>query len=207
MLQTALILFLESSVNKILATDSATLSALEKLSGKVFEFKITDAPIHLYLFPHASGIELQRSFENPSDTCLTGSIAQFRLLATAQDKSSQLFGNGVMISGDTQLANKLQRIMANALIDWEGLIASYSSDLIAHQIFNFGKSAAKQTALTKESLSLNIGEYLQEEIQTLPPRAQVDGFVDDIDQLTQRVDRLEARISLLIETSTKNLNS
>jgi ubiquinone biosynthesis protein UbiJ len=195
MLQIALTLFLESSVNKILATDSATLNALEKLSGKVFEFKITDAPIHLFLLPHSAGIDLQQSYDHPADTCLTGSISEFRSLATASDKSSQLFGNGVSISGDVQLANKLQRITAGALIDWEGLIANYSSDLIAHQIFNFGKSAFEQSVLTKESLALNLGEYLQEEIQTLPPRAQVDGFVEDIDSLNQQVDRLDARIA------------
>ncbi len=197
MLQTALTIFLESSVNKLLATDNATLSALEKLSGKVFEFKITDAPIHLFLLPHSSGIELQQNYQHPADTCLTGSITEFRSLITADDKSSQLFGNGVNISGDVQLANKLQRIMANALIDWEGLIANYSSDVIAHQLFNFGKAAFEQSSLTKESLSLNLAEYLQEEIQTLPPRPQIDGFVEDIDSLNQQVERIDARITAI----------
>ena len=197
MLHTALTLFLESSVNKLLATDSVSLGAIEKLSGKVFEFKISDAPIHLFLLPHSAGIELQQSYDHPADTCLTGSLTEFRALATANDKSSQLFGNGVNISGDVQLANKLQRIMANALIDWEGLIANYSSDLIAHQLFNFGRTAFKQGALTKESLSLNLAEYLQEEIRTLPPRPEIDGFVEDIDSLNQHVERLDARIAAI----------
>lgn len=194
MLNTALTLFLESSVNKLLATDQVTLDALAELSGKVFEFKVSDAPIHFFLLPHSCGIELQHQYQHQADTSLTGTLAQFRLLATTDNKSSQLFGNGVIISGDTQLANKLQRIMAAALIDWEGVIASYSSDLIANQLINFGKFAVAQTSLTKDSVSLNFAEYLQEEIHTLPPRAEVDGFIEQIDELRLDVDRLDARL-------------
>lgn len=201
MLQTGVYLLLESSINKLLATDAATLAALEKLDGKVFEFIVTDAPIQLFILPNAQGVQIQQHYPYPADTSLKGTLNHFRLLVTSQDKSSQFFGNGISIQGDSQLAAKLQRILADTLIDWQGLIAKYSTETIAHQFISLAKMASTQGQLTQQSVSMNIAEYLQEELQTLPPRAQVDGFISDIDQLSERVERLEARISQLASNS------
>ncbi|WP_160173730.1 hypothetical protein [Nitrincola sp. A-D6] len=40
-------------------------------------------------------------------------------------------------------------------------------------------------------------EYLQEELRILPPRAEIDGFLEAVDQLRDATERLEARINTL----------
>ena len=206
MLQTAAILLLESSINKLLQSDQVTCQALAGLNGCVFEFKISDAPVHFYLIPYDGGIQLQQQFDALADASFNGSLKDFSQLLLAEDKATELFGNGVKISGDTRQAGKLQKIINSAQIDWQGLTATITGDLLAHQLANFFSAGNRQLAITKHSLELNIGEYLQEEIQLLPARAEVQGFVADIDDLSQDSERLSARLDLLqakIEAVTK----
>ena len=47
------------------------------------------------------------------------------------------------------------------------------------------------------SVSDNLSEYLTEESRLLPHHFEVEDFLDDVDQLRDAVDRLEARIALL----------
>lgn len=200
MLQTAAILLIENAVNKIIASDTVTAQALQTLEGKVFEFIVSDAAIHFFVLPVAGGFEIQQTFAAQSDTQMRGTLNDFKQLLLSENKSAQFFGNGIEISGDTQLATKLQRIINNAQIDWQGLIANLTGDLIAHQLANVTSAAAKQITLTKNSLEQNLSEYLQEEIRYLPARAEAEGFIEDVAYLNQEVDRLEARIQQLLET-------
>mgnify|MGYP000402385285 FL=1 len=197
MLQTAVILLLEGSINKLLQTDEVTCQALAGLNGRVFEFNISDAPVHFYLLPYGGGIALQQQFDASVTASFKGSLKDFSQLLLAEDKATELFGNGVLISGDTHQAGKLQKIIGSAQIDWQGLTAAVTGDLLAHQLANVFNAGNRQLAITKHSLELNIGEYLQEEIQLLPARAEVQGFVADIDDLNQDGERLSARLDLL----------
>jgi len=197
MLSTSALLILESSLNQLIATDSVTVAALAKLSGKVIEFKVIDAPIHCYILPYAQGIELQQHYESNAHSTLMGSLKNFRELALSEDSSEHFFGNGISISGDTQLAATFARILNNAKIDWQGIIASLSGDLVAAELASFFQSSKAQLNITKDSLALNIAEYLQEEARTLPSPVEIETFIEDIDSVRSDVDRLEARLNIL----------
>ncbi|NQZ32254.1 MAG: SCP2 sterol-binding domain-containing protein [Oceanospirillaceae bacterium] len=198
MFNSAAILVLESSLNRLIASDSVTQLALAKLSGKIIEFNVTDTAITLYLLPHSSGMQLQNYCDH-SDTQLCGTLHNFTALASSEDSTEHFFGNGINISGDTQLAAKFQRIIANAQIDWQGLIANISNDLVAAQLASLFNATKKQYSLTKQSLELNVIEYLQEEARTLPTSVEVDYFITQINDTRSAVDRLEARLNLMIQ--------
>lgn len=197
MLNSAAVLMLESSLNTLIASDSVTQRALAKLSAKVIEFKVTDSAITLFILPHNNGVQLQSS-SGHSDTQLSGTLQNFISLASSDDSSEHFFGNGISISGDTQLASKFQNIIANAKIDWQGLIANLSNDLVAAQLASIFNASKKQYVLTTQSLALNVAEYLQEEARTLPTDVEVEYFIEQINDTRTATDRLEARLNLLI---------
>jgi ubiquinone biosynthesis protein UbiJ len=199
MLSTSALIILERSLNQLIATDSVTVAALAKLSGKVIEFKVTDAPIHCYLIPYQQGIELQQQHEHNASATLTGSLNHFRELAMSDNSSELFFGNGISISGDTQLATAFARVISSAKIDWQGIIASVSGDLIAAEFANLFNRSKAQFSTTKKSLELNVTEYLQEETRSLPSPVEVEIFIEDISSTRTAVDRLEARLKLLLE--------
>ncbi len=43
----------------------------------------------------------------------------------------------------------------------------------------------------------NVGEYLRIESEIVPNRVEIDGFMNDVDDLRSDVDRLEQRIARL----------
>ena len=197
MLFTAGLLILESSINKLICTDEVSIAALAKLNGKVFEFLITDTSLRLFVLPHNQGLQIQQHFEGEADTCFSGNLSQFQQLLSSDDKSSQLFGNGVKITGDSQLATKLQRIIDQLDIDYQGMLAKITGELAAQQLSNLFTGVNRQLNLTKHSLLLNTIEYLQEEIRSLPAPAEAEGFIEDVAQLTQDSERLAAKMELL----------
>jgi len=199
MLFTAGLLILESSVNKLISTDEVSVAALAKLNGKVFEFIVTDTSIRLFVLPHNQGVQIQQHFEGEADTSFSGNISQFQQLLSSDDKSSQLFGNGVKVTGDSQLATKLQRIIGQLEIDYQGMLAKITGELAAQQLSSLFTGVNRQLNLTKHSFQLNTIEYLQEEIRSLPALAEAEGFIDDVAQLTQDSERLAAKVELLAQ--------
>ncbi|MGB1239216.1 MAG: ubiquinone biosynthesis accessory factor UbiJ [Pseudomonadales bacterium] len=197
MITTAAILACEAAINKALRSDSASCRALAELSGVVFEFETLDSPLHFYLIPLSSGISIQQHFDGSADTQFSGTMQSFCQLASEQDSAAQLFGNGVTIKGNHTLATKLQSIIKNAQIDWQGILAEHCGDLIASQAAALFSMASSQAIRIAKSLELNTAEFLQEESRQLPSPPEVEYFLTQTRELQQRSERLEARILLL----------
>lgn len=199
MFNATLITLLEQSLNRLLSRDPVTLRALGRLDGRVIALDIrSPVPMKLFLIPNNEGLQLQQHYGDEPDASIAGSASALLRLVSSEDKAAALFGKGVTISGDSVLANRLQAILADTDIDWEGLLADQIGDLPAHQAANFVRQQRSYWRQTGSSLSHNLGEYLQEEALLLPPRAELEGFMADVDTLRQRGDRLEARLQRLL---------
>ncbi len=199
MFNATLMTLLEQSLNRLLSRDPVTLRALGRLDGRVIALEISSpVPMKLFLIPNNEGLQLQQHYGDEPDASIAGSASALLRLVSSEDKAAALFGKGVTISGDSVLANRLQAILADTDIDWEGLLADQIGDLPAHQAANFVRQQRSYWRQTGSSLSHNLGEYLQEEALLLPPRAELEGFMADVDTLRQRSDRLEARLQRLL---------
>ena len=199
MFNATLVTLLEQGLNSLLTRDPVTLRALDRLSGRVIALQINSpVAMTLFLIPNNEGLQLQQHYGDEPDARIAGSASALLRLVSSEDKAAALFGKGVTISGDSVLANRLQAILADTDIDWEGLLADQIGDLPAHQAANFVRQQRSYWRQTGSSLSHNLGEYLQEEALLLPPRAELEGFMADVDTLRQRSDRLEARLQRLL---------
>jgi ubiquinone biosynthesis accessory factor UbiJ len=199
MLNATLVTLVEQGLNRLLARDPVTLRALDRLSGRVIALQINSpVAMTLFLIPNNEGLQLQQHYGAEPDATLAGSASALLRLVSSEDKAAALFGKGVTISGDSALANRLQTILADADIDWEGLLADQIGDLPAYQAARFLRQQGSYWRQTGSSLSHNLGEYLQEEARLLPPRAELEAFMADVDNLRQRSDRLEARLQRIL---------
>ena len=198
MLNAALLTLAEPSINALLQRDPVTLRELGRLAGRVVAVEMTSPSLTLYLIPNTEGLQLQKHYGSEPDARLSGSASALLRLISSDDKTSALFGKGVTISGDSGLATRLQQILADADIDWEGLLADIIGDLPAHQASRFLRWQRDYWRHAGDSLSHNLGEYLQEEAQLLPPRPELEAFMADVDALRQRSDRLEARLQRVL---------
>lgn len=197
MLSAALLGSAESSLNKLLQQDPRTLQRLTELSGKVIRVEFSQPTLSLTLLPGPTGLDLLLHSECPTDLTLSGKAQDFIQMASAENSSDMLFGKGVSISGDTGLATAFSNLLKDFSIDWEAWLEDLLGDTLAHPLASFFRTQKHQFEQIQRSLSANSVEYLQEELGILPPRAEIDGFLEAVDQLRDATERLEARVYAL----------
>ena len=187
----------EQAINPLLKTDAVTCQRLESLTGNVIGFEITDLSISLFVLPIQGGVQLQHQFPDTPDVTLKGDSITFMKLLSSSDKSEHFFGNGITVEGNAGLANQLQAMLADLEIDWEALLSKVIGNLPAHQIMSLTRGQLNYAKQVNTNLPQNISEYIQEEIRVLPPRAEAEAFMDGVDKLRERTDRLAAHVAAL----------
>lgn len=192
----ALMATAETSLNQLLQKDPKTLQQLGQLAGKVIRFDISQPSLQLTLIPSAAGLELLLQASAPADLTLQGQASDFLQLLSSESPDEKLFGKGIDVHGDTGLATQFSQLLRGFSIDWEAWLADYIGDTAAHPVATFINQQGKALRHASQSLSQNTLEYLQEEIKLLPPRVEVEVFIEQVEQLRDDVDRLEARIKL-----------
>jgi len=197
---TALLGLMESGVNHALQMDPASLQRLNRLCGRVIEVSCTAPALTVFIRPHSQGMILQGQYDHPADCCISGNALALLKLMTADNKTEALFDNQISLSGDLEVSQNLQNLLADLDIDWEGRLAEYIGDITAHQIGNQARSLHSWGKGASQSMLLNIEEYLHEETRDLPPRAELEPFYRGIDELALTTDRLAARIERLQKT-------
>ena len=190
----------ETAFNRYLALDPEALSQLAGMEGKIVSIEIKGLNERLFLFPGDDGIMVLSDFDGDADTTLSGTPLALAKLSLSEDAAAVLFSGDVTISGDTRLGHQFKKILAQVNIDWEEQLSRLVGDITAHQIGNALRGFGQWFDRSKQSMELDLGEYLQEESRLLPARAEIDRFIHQVDELRESVDRLQARVQKLIKS-------
>ncbi len=197
LLQGTLLAFCESTLNRLLELDPASMQRIEALTGRVLCVSITQPQIEFYLLPDQQGLMLQGRSERSSDCHISGSAISLLAFLNSRDGSPDIDSLNISISGDMGLASQVQTLIADLEIDWEALLSPWTGDLAAHEVGRATRTLLGWGQTVTKSLRLNLEEYLQEESSSLPPRGEVDHFYQQVDRLVLDTDRLAARLSRL----------
>ena len=187
----------EAALNRYLSLDPEASARLARLNGKVLDMELRGLDLHFYLLPTASGIQVLGSYEGTPDARLRGAPFSLARLALSEHGRNTLFGGTVELEGDTEFGQALQDILNAVDIDWEELLSRLTGDVVAHQVGNAARGAQHWAEQTRESLALDIADYLHEESRQVPVRGEVERFVSDVDTLRADIERLAARIKRL----------
>jgi ubiquinone biosynthesis protein UbiJ len=188
---------LEEAVNRYLAMDPQARDQMAGLHGKVIAFEILGTGMTLYLVPGPGRLQVLEVHEGDPDCRLRGTPLALAQMNDRKASSDKLFSGEVEISGDTQLAHQFGKILGAMDIDWEEQLSLYTGDIIAHEAGRFIRQASHWGRRTLDTLGLDVKEYLQEELRTLPVREEIDGFLSGVDTLRDDVERLQVRVARL----------
>ncbi len=114
----------------------------------------------------------------------------FKLLAKDPSASSE-----IQLSGDTQLASDLGKVLSNLNWDIEEDLSKVIGDVPANMIVEFGRKVSKETKSKISNITDMLAEYLQEEYPLVAKKRNVDAFNINVDILRNDVERLEKRLS------------
>lgn len=195
---------IENALNRYIRLDPDGPATFASLEGRVIVIELSGLDLNLAIFPSADEFMLLTDFDGEADARLRGTPLAFAKLALAQDKRDQLFNGEIELSGDTRLANKFSLLFSQLNIDWEEVLANSVGDIAAHKMANGLHSFQQWLTRAAHSVSLDSGEYLQEEARLSPANAELRSFIQQVDELRDGTDRLAARLKLLHNQFSQN---
>lgn len=187
---------LQTLLNGYFSLDPYVATLRQPLLNKIIAIDAKELPFLLYFHFTQTNIVLEEACDIP-DATIQGSLFNLTRLAHRENKTAAMLELGIQIQGDMDIAHHFQQFLDSIYIDWEEIIAKIAGDPIA---VLFGRAKNKiQRVLRhgKKTVVANVSEYLQEECRFLPPREEIEDFMNDIDLLRADVDRLIARIQRL----------
>lgn len=184
---------LQQGLNRMLAYDPQTESALAALEGRVIAVEIREPDLQLFLLPGSQGLRLSTSPPPQVDVTISGRpLALLGMLGRREASQGQ-----VEIRGDIYLAQRLQAILRQVDIDWDEFLARYVGDTAAHRLGRFGRNLHRHLQAAGLTLHSQISEYLLYEQRVLPMREEIDTFSQSVDRLRDDVERTEQRLRRL----------
>lgn len=189
---------LEAALNRALALDPDTRESLKPLDGRKIELSL-EAPA-LALRIGVAGERLEVGPVEPSQepdlavrSTLGGLLGQIPFLR--KDNAAPV--GRVRVSGDAELARRLQTLAERFDPDWQQPFVSVFGEIVGVQIANAARGALRQLRSAGENLAQNAAEFVTEESRDVVGRAELNAFHDDVDALRDDMERLQAKVDRL----------
>lgn len=187
---------LQGLINQAIKIDPMANKRLEALDSKSLRLQCSDPSIDIQVNIEKGLVSLNPG--NPDafvDTHILGDITAFIQVLTSEDKTSSIINSSLTVKGDSQLLVELQQALMSIEFDWEYHLAKIIGDLPAHQ---FGKISRQGLQFLKHSSPVfkrHLQEFLLEETRLLPQQNEVDTWINDIQQTSQQLERVEALLA------------
>ena len=194
---------LEAALNRALALDAETRAGLRALDGQRVALHVASPPLALQVRVDGERlvvgpVEAEAEADLSVRSTLGGLISQLPGPFGSMFRRDDAPPVGRMnISGDADLARRLQRLAERFDPDWQQPFASVFGDVLGVQIAKGLAAALQQARIAGRNLAESAAEYVTEESRDVVPRAQLDAFHDDVDVLRDDVERLAARVARL----------
>lgn len=189
---------LEAALNRALALDPDTREALKPLDGCKIELSL-EAPA-LALRIGVTGERLEVGPTEPSQepdlavrSTLGGLLGQIPFLR--KDNAAPV--GRVRVSGDAELARRLQALAERFDPDWQQPFVSVFGEIVGVQVANAARGTLRQLRSAGGNLAQNAAEFVTEESRDVVGRAELNAFHDDVDALRDDVERLQAKVDRL----------
>lgn len=185
----------EAALNRAIDLDPETRTALAALDGRAVTVDLDGTPLALRIAVEGSRLAIGPAFAGESALRVAATPGAF--LALARGREDAITPGRVQVSGDADLARRLERIATRFAPDFDEAFARVFGDVAGFQIARGARRALAGLARSARALAQDTAEYLTEESRDLVARPEIDDFLDEVDALRERADRLDARVKRL----------
>lgn len=194
---------LAAALNRALALDPDTQDALKPLYGRRIVLALEAPALALQVT-----VKEQRLQVGPAEDATEPDLAVRTTLGGLLGQLPAFMGNAlrrdnatpvgrVRVSGDAELARRLQTLAERYDPDWQQPFVAAFGEIIGVQVANAARGALRQLRGAGGSLARNAAEFVTEESRDVVGRAELNAFHDDVDALRDDVERLQARVERL----------
>ena len=189
---------LEAALNRALGLDPDTREALKPLDGRKIALSLEAPALALQIDVVGERLRVGpvESSEEPDlavRSTLGGLLGQLPFLR--KDNATPV--GRVRVSGDAELARRLQTLAERFDPDWQQPFVAVFGEIVGVQIANAARGALRQLRSVGGNLAQNAAEFVTEESRDAVGRAELNAFHDDVDALRDDVERLQAKVDRL----------
>ncbi len=193
---------LETALNHALSLDPDTQQRLAALNGRSVQLHLRGPEIALSI----TVAEARLNVGPPQDD------SQLKVAATPGSLLAMLFRRDddgiapgkVEIAGDAELARRLEKLASKFAPDFEEAFARSFGDVLGVPLAKAVRKGLAHAHETASHLTEDSADWLRDEARVAMAPGEVEDFLDGVDQLRERSERLEARVQRLVRRLQDN---
>jgi ubiquinone biosynthesis protein UbiJ len=186
---------LEAALNHTLSLDPDTRQKLAALQGRSIQLHLRGPELALTVTVEDGRLKVGP----PQDASqLRVAASPGSLLAMALRRGDEGVAPGkVEIAGDADLARRLEKLASTFQPDFEEAFARSFGDVLGVPLAQAIARALRHARESAAHFSEDGADWLRDEARLTPAMGEVDDFLDGVDALRERTERLEARLARL----------
>jgi ubiquinone biosynthesis protein UbiJ len=188
---------LEVALNRALALDAETQARLAGLEGRRIGVDLRGSGLALAVSVAEGRLEVGPHWEKAGDLNLRAAPASLLAFALRRGDDESSAPGKVEISGDADLARRMEKLLRGYRPDVEEAFAQTFGDIAGVPLARALQRAFTYARESAHAAVQDTAEFLREESRDLIAPAEMESFLDDVDALRERADRLNARVQHL----------
>ena len=186
---------LESALNHALSLDPESRAKLATLDGRSVQLHLQGVDMALAITVEGQRLKVGPA---PERSDLRVAATPGSLLAMLFRRHDESLAPGkVDIAGDAELARRLEKLASGFAPDFEEAFARSFGDVIGVPLAKAVREGLAHARETASHLSQDSAAWLRDETGIVVAPGEVERFLDDVDALRERSERLEARLARL----------
>ena len=188
---------LEIALNRYLALEPDVAAQCAQLKGRTIALSVKGSDWQFTILPQDSRVQVLDRWDKPADVRVVAPPALLLRQALASGRGERAVLDGVQVEGDVGLLSRFGEMLLAVGFDPEEWLAGLIGGGAAHRaaqglegLIGWGRKALS-------TLALDTAEYLREETRDLVHRADVERWIDEVEEVAERSARLDARLGRL----------
>ncbi|PJJ98474.1 SCP2 domain-containing protein [Lysobacteraceae bacterium NML03-0222] len=187
---------LQLALNRALALDEDTRTALAALEGRQVQLHLQSPPLALAITVMDGALQVGPA-SGEADLSVRASLsALLRQLPPLRRDDAAPVGQ-LRIEGDAELARRLQKLAQGFEPDWGEPLTRVFGDVLGMQMANGFAFALRRAKTAAQGFASDSADWLTEESRVVVGREELAAFHEDVDAIRDDVERLAARIARL----------
>jgi len=182
----------EGVLNRALELDVETRERLATLEGRRIGIDLRGTTVALAIRVADGRLCVGPQSDSAPDLNLRASPGSLLGMLMRRGEHDTPVGK-VEISGDAEMARRVERLARGFAPDFEEAFAQAFGDVLGVPIARLLRRALGWGRDSAQAFAQNTAEYLREESREVIAPSEMDEFLDDVDELRERAERLEAR--------------
>ena len=186
---------LETALNHTLSLDPDTQQRLAALNGRRAQLHLRGPELALAVTVEDARLKVGPPQE---DSQLKVAATPGSLLAMLFRRDDDGIAPGkVEIAGDAELARRLEKLASRFAPDFEEAFARSFGDVLGVPLAKAVRTGLAHARESAAHLTEDGADWLREEARVALAPGEVEGFLDGVDDLRERSERLESRVQRL----------